>query len=104
MECCGSPLGKSDEKLSNEVLYRKLESIQKSEANCIAAVCPACFLQLDFGQRTVNKEYNTEFNFPVFYLTELLALAYNIGVNELGLKFHGVKPMKFLQEINYSNK
>ena len=104
MECCGSPLGKSDEKLSNEILYRKLESIKKSGANCITAVCPACFLQLDFGQKTVNKEYGTEFNIPVFYLTELLALSYNIDVKNLGLKFHGVKPMKFLDEVNYLNK
>lgn len=104
MECCGSPLSKIDEKLSNEILYRKLKSIKKSEANCVTVVCPACFLQFDFGQRTVNKEYNTDFNFPVFYITELIALSHNIAEKELGLKFHGVKPMNFLQEINYSNK
>lgn len=103
MECCGSPLGKSDEELSNEVLYRKFESIKKSDANCLAAVCPACFLQLDFGQRTINKIYNTDFNYPVFYLTELMALAFGISEKDLGLKFHGIKPMKFLEELNFTN-
>ncbi len=103
MECCGSPLGKSDEELSNEVLYRKFESIKKSNANCITVVCPACFLQLDFGQKAINKIYNTDFNYPVFYLTELMALAFGIDEKEMGLKFHGIKPMKFLQDLNFLN-
>ena len=103
MECCGSPVAKADEKLSNEILYRKLKSMKENGVNCIAVVCPACFLQLDFGQRAINTAYNTDFNFPVFYLTELIALSFGIDPKELGLKFHGIKATKFFEQVNFTN-
>jgi len=99
-DCCGNPLEKSDKELSQKLLLNKLESIKKSGADCIVCVCPACYQQFDFNQRELNKNLNTDFNFPVFYLTELIALALGIKGEEIGLKFHRVRVNNLLQKIN----
>lgn len=99
-ECCGNPLGKADEELSNEFTYKKFQSIAESQANCIAVVCPACFTQLDINQHTVNKAFNQNYNIPVFYLTELIGLAFGLSEQEMGLKFHRTKTKQILEETN----
>ena len=97
MDCCGNPCSKTNENLSNELLYKKLRSIEDSGANCVAVVCPACFLQFDITQHAVNKQFNKNYNFPVFYLTELMALAFGFDEKELGLRFHRTKTTSILQ-------
>ncbi|MHA1733248.1 MAG: CoB--CoM heterodisulfide reductase iron-sulfur subunit B family protein, partial [Promethearchaeota archaeon] len=95
LECCGNPLGKSDEELSYSILKDKLDSIAETEANCVVVGCPACYQQFDYGQRAVNKKHGTSYSYPVFYLSELVALALGFSFDELGLKFHrnSLKPL-----------
>ncbi|MHA1299078.1 MAG: CoB--CoM heterodisulfide reductase iron-sulfur subunit B family protein [Candidatus Helarchaeota archaeon] len=98
MDCCGNPVGKTDEDLSNQLIYKKLKSIKNSRANCVAVVCPACFQQFDINQYAVNKAFNESYNYPVFYLTELIALAFGFSDKDLGLKFHRTKAKQLLQD------
>ncbi len=97
MDCCGNPCSKTDETLANELTYKKLRSIKESGANCIVVVCPACYLQFDINQHAVNKQFNEDYNFPVFYLTELIALAFGYDEKELGLRFHRTKTKSVLE-------
>ncbi|MFX1570809.1 MAG: CoB--CoM heterodisulfide reductase iron-sulfur subunit B family protein [Promethearchaeota archaeon] len=97
MECCGNPLEKSDKELSLQMINNKFESIQEAGANCITLVCPACYQQFDFNQRELNKERETDYNFPVFYLSELVALAFGFNPEELGFNFHRVRPKGLLE-------
>ncbi|MHA1145565.1 MAG: CoB--CoM heterodisulfide reductase iron-sulfur subunit B family protein [Candidatus Helarchaeota archaeon] len=102
MDCCGSPLSKTDEELSNQILLQKLKNMEEAGANCITVVCPACFQQFDFGQKNINKIYGTSFSFPVFYFTELMALAMGLDEKTLGFKYHGIKVNNLLLEIENS--
>ena len=97
MECCGNPLEKSDKELSLQMINNKFESIQEAGANCVTLVCPACYQQFDFNQRELNKERETAYNFPVFYLSELVALAFGFNPEELGFNFHRVRPKELLE-------
>ena len=99
-DCCGNPLEKSDKDISLSMLEAKLRSMKESGTDCIACVCPACYQQFDFNQREINKKNNTDYNFPVFYITELIALALGINTEELGLNFHRIKVNDVLQKIN----
>ena len=101
MECCGNPTSKTDKDLSLLLAKRKLEAITKTEANCMVVVCPACYQQFDNNQRELNKTYNTEFNLPVFYLSELVALAFGFKPEELGFNFHRVKPSILFESIGF---
>ncbi|MFX1380432.1 MAG: CoB--CoM heterodisulfide reductase iron-sulfur subunit B family protein [Promethearchaeota archaeon] len=97
MECCGNPLDKSDKEISLQMIGNKFESIQESGANCVTLVCPACFQQFDFNQKELSKEKEVNYDFPVFYLSELVALAFGFKPEELGLNFHRVRATKLLE-------
>ncbi|MBD3354270.1 MAG: hypothetical protein GF364_22500 [Candidatus Lokiarchaeota archaeon] len=101
LECCGCPVGKSDEELSNKITMQKLQGVADSGANCMLVVCPACFTHLDFKQKSLNKEMETQFDYPVFYLTELLALAMGFKPKDLGVRYHVVKAKKLLLELGF---
>ena len=98
LDCCGNPLVKSDETLAYKVANRKLKSISNSRAEVIVVVCPACYTQFDINQHTVNKIYNENYNFPVFYLTELIALAFGFSPKEIGLKYHRTKIKGYFED------
>ena len=97
MECCGNPLEKSDKDISLKMIDNKFKSIQESGANCVTLVCPACFQQFDFNQRELSKDKEVGYDFPVFYLSELVALAFGFKPEELGFNFHRVKATKLLE-------
>ncbi len=102
LECCGNPIEKSDKDLSLLMIKNKLQSIQDSGANCIALVCPACYQQFDFKQKEASKGGNADFNFPVFYLSELVALAFGFQGEELGLNFHRIKPKALFETVHFT--
>jgi len=102
IECCGNPVEKSDKELSLLMIDNKLKSISEAGANCVAVVCPACYQQYEFNQRELNKRNNTDYNLPVFYLSELVALAFGYKPEEIGLNFHRIKANKLFESVNFS--
>ena len=102
MECCGNPVEKSDKELSLTMIDNKLKAIYEAGANCVVVVCPACYQQYDFNQRELNKRNETNYEFPVFYLSELVALAFGFKPEELGINFHRVKPKALLETLQVS--
>ncbi|MFW9824305.1 MAG: CoB--CoM heterodisulfide reductase iron-sulfur subunit B family protein [Candidatus Thorarchaeota archaeon] len=89
--CCGAAVTNAYEEHGMANLKKKMDSIKKSGANAIIVNCPACFQQLDTRQRDLSKKFETEYNIPVLYLTELYALAMGISPDDIGLKFHRVR-------------
>jgi heterodisulfide reductase subunit B len=102
LECCGNPVDKSDNELSLLMINNKLKAIQDAGANCVVLVCPACYQQFDFNQRELNKKNETNFEIPIFYLSELVALAFGYKPEELGFNFHRVKPMSLLESLHFT--
>jgi len=88
-ECCGSyhTVNRSDivEKRVEDIVSRAV----KDGADAIALSCPLCQFNLDFHQR------NTDYDIPVFYLTELIALAMGI---EVGMEKHKIDPRSLLKD------
>jgi heterodisulfide reductase subunit B len=98
-ECCGNPVEKTDKDLALLMIEKKLKSIQDSGANCVALVCPACYQQFDFNQKEVGKKVGVEMDVPIFYLSELVALAFGYAAEELGFNFHRVRPNALLESL-----
>ena len=103
LECCGNPVEKSDEDLSLQMIHNKLNAISAVGANSVALVCPACFQQFDFKQRSLNKEENNDYNLPIFYLSELVALAFGFDPDTLGFKYHRMRPDELFEEIGFES-
>jgi heterodisulfide reductase subunit B len=97
--CCGSGVHRTKKDVAYELCRRKYQSATDAGAQLMAVNCPACFQSLESSQRPVNKIYEKNYMIPIFYITELIALAFGYKPDELGLKFHAVgKKMEFLVE------
>jgi len=86
--CCGNAVAGPFPEHGDAILKQKFDSIKSSGANCIVVNCPACFQRLDGEQRNLSKKYEAEYNIPILYVTELLALAMGVSSEEIGLKNH----------------
>ena len=97
--CCGSAVTNAYEEHGLQNLKIKMDLIKKSGADIIAVNCPACFQQFDTRQRDLGKKFETEYNVPILYLTELYALAMGFSPDELGLKFHRTRLTGILEKL-----
>jgi len=73
--CCGGSIRAVNRDVSYAILREKMKSIAMVEPDAIVVFCPTCYLSFKAGQKVVNRMFGTEYNFDVFYYTELLAQA-----------------------------
>lgn len=82
--CCGGHMTQISEPEAFELIRRLLHSAQEYKTDVIACLCPMCQLNLDAYQGRVNGFFNTAFNLPILYFTQLLGLAFGLSPRELG--------------------
>jgi len=98
-ECCGAALVTSRPDVGMRMLYRVLKDAKESGAECIVTACPLCMLNLDMRQSAIEKEFKEKFNLPIYYVTELLAIACGDQPKQVGLEKHFVEAGQFLKKI-----
>lgn len=81
-----------------KLLYRILKDICDKGADIIAVVCPVCQLNLDIYQRYVNKYFNTDFDIPVLFFTQLMGLAFGASHTSVGIGKEMVSSSKVLSK------
>lgn len=94
--CCGGSLILSEEDIALGLLYKLFNSAASNGARCIVTVCPLCQTNLDVYQSKVNSKFNTKFNIPVLFFTQLMGVAFGIDSKDLGLGKCIVSPQKAL--------
>ena len=100
MECCGANFTLSRPgvvlKLSGEILA----SARRAGADCLMVACPLCHGNLDIRQKEIEEASGERFGMPVFYMTQLLALAAGVAPSKLGFDSMIVNPLPLLREKN----
>jgi len=91
LKCCGGLLRGFSDDLALNLAKEKLANTAKAGADCIATLCPFCFIALDLGQLQIRSKLNETFNMPVLHYSELLSLALGIDPKELALETHKIK-------------
>ncbi len=97
-ECCGSFLTTFSEKGVEDCVDRVLTYAGKNGAEAVTTSCPLCNFNLDWAQKEIKNKNEKFNNMPVFYLTELMALALGIEVPVEVWDEHVVDPRPFLAE------
>ncbi len=91
-ECCGSyhTVNRSEivEKRTEDIVSNAV----RNGAEAIVLSCPLCHFNLDYHQRT------TDFEIPIFYLTELMALAFGLDIE---MEEHNIDPKSLLEEKGF---
>jgi len=99
LKCCGGLLRGYSDDLALALAREKLANTKRAGADCIATLCPFCFIALDIGQIQVRSKFNETYDMPVLHYSELLALALGIDPKELALRTHKVKTDKVISKI-----
>jgi heterodisulfide reductase subunit B len=98
LECCGANFTLSRPgvvlKLSGDIL----ESARRAGADCIMVACPLCHGNLDIRQKEIEEATGEQYNLPVFYMTQLLALGAGVTPKKLGFDSMIVNPLPLLKE------
>ncbi len=84
-ECCGASLGFIEYETMLAMSKKVLEYAVKSGADIIVTACPLCQMNLDMQQKIINKKFGTQFNIPVAYFTQLMAVAMGVSPTDAGM-------------------
>ncbi|MFQ3566957.1 MAG: CoB--CoM heterodisulfide reductase iron-sulfur subunit B family protein [Aggregatilineales bacterium] len=83
--CCGGHMTQISEEVAYELIRRILKNAADYKADLIVTICPMCQLNLDAYQGLVNRTFETEFNIPVLFFTQLMGLAFGLEPASLGI-------------------
>ncbi len=98
-DCCGGALAMTRTDVVLKLTRDILDEAKAVGANAIAVACPLCHVNLDTRQEEVEKEYDTSYGLPVFYFTQLMALAFGVPSDKLGLRKHFISAEKLLSGV-----
>ncbi|MBL7185446.1 MAG: CoB--CoM heterodisulfide reductase iron-sulfur subunit B family protein [Phycisphaerae bacterium] len=98
-DCCGGALAMTRTDVVLKLTRDILDEAKAVGANAIAVACPLCHVNLDTRQEEVEKEYGTSYGLPVFYFTQLMALAFGVASDKLGLRKHFISAEKLLSGV-----
>ncbi len=96
--CCGASFALTQTDVVLELTKRILTDACVVDADVIAVGCPLCHANLDGRQKQINEKFDTDFDVPIFYFTELMGLAFGVKPEELGLNKHLTEVDDFLKE------
>lgn len=96
--CCGAVFALTQTEVVLELTGKILADADLAGAQAISVGCPLCHVNLDSRQKQINEKFDTNFNIPIFYFTELMGLAFGIEAEELGMFRHITKVDDFLKE------
>jgi heterodisulfide reductase subunit B len=92
--CCGGSTFSFDQEGSLGLLRQKFLSAKKQGLDALVLCCPLCFVQFDMQ----SKKLEDDESLPVFYITEIMALAMGISEKDLHFDWHVNKPQKLLEQ------
>ncbi|MBL4615041.1 MAG: CoB--CoM heterodisulfide reductase iron-sulfur subunit B family protein [Magnetovibrio sp.] len=73
--CCGGSVAVMKPEQTLHLMHKILSEAKEKQADVIATPCPLCQTNVEMYQDAINKKYGTDFNIPVVFHTQLLAVA-----------------------------
>ena len=98
-DCCGGHMTQISEETAYELIHRILKSAQDARADAIVTACPMCQLNLDAYQPQVNRMFNTKFDIPILYFTQVMGIALGLDGKALGIGSEIVSAGPVLKKI-----
>ena len=92
MSCCGSGIFLTEMDHCLGLVKDILQDAVANGAQLISTVCPMCALNLEMYQDKVNDKFGTDFDIPVVYLTQLMAVAFGMDLKKQAALNYNVIP------------
>mgnify|MGYP001130691646 CR=1 FL=1 len=97
-ECCGSFLAVSKDSVTAERAFTILEAAARRGAQAVMVSCPLCQYNLDVHQPAMAERYAGFSPVPVFYFTQLMAMAFALDAQVCHFERHVVTPYEVLKQ------
>jgi heterodisulfide reductase subunit B2 len=104
VRCCGGMLMTTFEETALKLNKELLSCAVENGADCIVTTCPLCHFNLEAYQDKINQTYNTKFNIPILYFTQLLGIVLGLPEKALGIDSSFIpmgQKISSLMEVNY---
>ena len=98
-ECCGASFSISNTEVVINLSGQILEMAKESGADAIVVACPLCQSNLDMRQPDIEKHTGKKLDIPIFYFTQLMALAFGMPEKDLMFNKHIVPVEGALAQI-----
>ncbi len=99
VECCGASYAVPKKEIVMQLSGKLLSLARDIGADLVAVLCPLCQMNLDLRQDQINRAWNTQFNMPILYYTQLMGLAFGISAKELAIGKLNVSPKHVLGKL-----
>ncbi len=96
-KCCGSFLTLENKETVAKLGHDILTNAQKSGADMIITSCPLCAFNLDNRQKIIKKIHPEFETIPVLYFTQLMAIAFGLDKELIGLDKNFINPIPLLE-------
>jgi heterodisulfide reductase subunit B len=87
-ECCGASFSISNTEVVLNLSGQILEMAKECGAHAIVVACPLCQSNLDMRQPDIEKQSGKTYDIPIFYFTQLMALAFGYPKDQLKFPKH----------------
>jgi len=91
-DCCGGSLTVSKTELVVNMVDRLMRMAREAGANCLVTACPLCMANLDMRA-------SDDVRLPVFYFTELIALAMGLEGPGNWFGLHNIDPLPLIKSL-----
>jgi len=85
VRCCGGMLMTTFEETALKLNKELLACAEAQGADVIVTTCPLCHFNLEAYQDKINKIYDTKYNMPILYFTQLLGIVLGLSEKTIGL-------------------
>lgn len=100
-ECCGASFSLTKTDIVLKLSCDILQMARDEGAQAIVVACPLCQSNLDLRQPMINKKFKKDFDMPILYFTQLVALALGVDYKKLGLDKHIINPLGVMREAGF---
>lgn len=97
-ECCGASNHVIRPKAARNAAERIFHNAAANGAECIVTACPLCWMNLDMREDKVNLEHKTDYHMPIYFFTELIAMAMGATAEQAGVSRHFVPASELISK------
>jgi heterodisulfide reductase subunit B len=98
IECCGSYHTIENKKIVSDRAYRITKFAIERGCDAIVLSCPLCKFNIDVRGKEAEKLYNNYKQLPVYYYTQLIAVALGLDPKYCEFEEHAVDPILLLKK------
>jgi heterodisulfide reductase subunit B len=80
--CCGGSVSVMNPDKTLHLMKRILDEAQEKAVDVITTPCPLCQTNLEMYQAEINTRFNTSFNFPVVFYSQLMTVAFGMDAKK----------------------